>query len=104
VGLALIAGVIALGAVAGEHRSPAQQQRAGFVAGCERTAPGGFDCGCLYDRLQASGYRSVDQLNALRDRILTAVRTGDRSLLPPAFVSAALTCRGGTSGGPVSQS
>ena len=90
----LIAGVILLGAGVGDHRSRAEQQRAGFVNGCQRTAPGGFDCGCLYDRLRASGYRSLDQLSALRDRILAAVRAGDRSLLPPAFVTAAFNCRG----------
>lgn len=54
------------GVVHSDSRQLTAADRAGFIAGCERSATGSVaNCGCVLDRLEADGYNTMSALREL---------------------------------------
>ncbi|MBS1868549.1 MAG: hypothetical protein JSS99_02700 [Actinobacteria bacterium] len=71
-----------------------RQIRAGFVAGCQQTANGTLDCGCLFDHLTGAPPGNTSSGFAmLAQSIQYAVQRGDWSLMRPEAREALLACR-----------
>lgn len=68
--------------------------RTAFVNGCNTTAQGRINCGCLFDQLHdVYGIRTKADFRKLEEQIRTALVTGNVATLPPDYVAAVTACR-----------
>jgi uncharacterized RDD family membrane protein YckC len=75
-------------AVTAPNRPLNSAQRAGFVAGCDRSPAGAIvDCNCLLDRLEADGYSTPSEFRSLDAALVSDPRAR------AALAGAATACR-----------
>lgn len=95
-GAILVAGLVRLAhhELAGPWQSPqGRNVRAGFVDGCQRSAGGQLDCGCVFVHLSSEpAYDTPDEFLSLRGPAEAFARSGDVRALPPEYVAAVQSC------------
>ena len=93
----LVAGIVR---VASHHPADAWASqagvdaRAGYLDGCNRTGQALVDCGCVFATLtHQPAYDSPSEFLALGRTVEKALRDGDASAVPAAYVGALRSCR-----------